>query len=376
MSRKLASIREVINIKPIEGADQIECATVDGWDVVVKKGEVKIGDKVCYFEIDSFLPAIKQFEFLAKSSTKTLNGVIGYRLKTIKLRGQISQGLILPLWQFGIKGNVGDDLTQKLGIRLYEIQQKSTLQAPIKGARAILYTIKNKVTAKFPKLEPLFIQLDKILFKAKYAKKFPSFIQKTDQERIQNMVSKLDSLMDIPFETTVKLDGSSLTIYKNNKETGVCSRNLDVTSEDNNFTKIEKKYDIINALKKYNKNIAIQGEMIGEGIQGNNEKIDGIDYYVFDIYDIDKKRYMTRCERFDTLQELHDIGCYLKHVPTFNKEFYIGDKSLEDMLKLAEGKSLFAKNREGLVFKSNVLVSGRTVSFKCISNKYLLKQEN
>lgn len=135
-------------------------------------------------------------------------------------------------------------------------------------------------------------------------------------------------------------------------------------------------YNITDILKKYKKNIAIQGEMIGEGIQGNNEKIEGIDFYVFDIYNIDEKRHMTREERFNILQELHNIGCNLKHVPTFDKEFYIEDKTLEDMLKIAEGKSLFAKNREGLVFKSNVLVNNQTVSFKCISNKYLLKQED
>lgn len=376
MSRKLATIREIKNIKPIEGADQIECATVDGWDVVVKKGEVKIGDKVCYFEIDSFLPAIKQFEFLAKSSTKTMNGVIGYRLKTIKLRGQVSQGLILPLSEFNIKGNIGDDLTLKLGVRLWELPQKTSNPVPAKGARAKFYIIKNKVEAIFPKTEIIFRILDKLLFKAKYVKRFPNFIKKTDQERIQNMVGRLDELRNIPFEATIKLDGSSLTIFRNENKTGVCSRNFDVSDEDNNYIKINKTYKITDTLKKYKKNIAIQGEMIGEGIQGNNEKIPGIDFYVFDIYDINKKRYMTRNERFDTLKDLHDLECNLKHVPTFDKEFYIGDKTLEDMLKLAEGKSLFSKNREGLVFKSNVLYNNKTVSFKCISNKYLLKQED
>lgn len=376
MSRKLATIREVKNIRPIEGADKIECVTVDGWDVVVKKGEVKLGEKVIYFEIDSFLPAIKQFEFLAKSSTKTMNGVIGYRLKTIKLRGQISQGLILPLSEFNIKGNIGDDLTDKIGVKLYEPLQKSFTMDKPKGLRAKFYIIKNKTEKLFPKSRIFFEFLDKILFKAKYVKKFPNFIQKTDQERIQNLVNKMDNWRNVPFEATIKLDGSSTTIFYNKGKLGVCSRNLDVTNGNDNYNKINKMYNITDSLKKYKKNIAIQGEMIGEGIQGNNEKIEGIDFYVFDIYNIDKKRHMTREERFNVLQELHDIGCNLKHVPTFDKEFYIGDKNLEDMLKIAEGKSLFAKNREGLVFKSNILVNNQTISFKCISNKYLLKQED
>src|SRR5574344_520658 len=376
MSRKLATIREIKNIRPIEGADKIECATVDGWDVVVKKDEVKIGEKVIYFEIDSFLPAIKQFEFLAKSSTKTMNGIIGYRLKTIKLRGQISQGLILPLSEFNIKGNIGDDLTDKIGVKLYEPFQKSFTMDKPKGLRAKFYIIKNKNEKLFPKSRIFFEFLDKILFGAKYVKKFPNFIKKTDQERIQNLVGKLDNWRNIPFEVTVKLDGSSITIFYNKGKFGVCSRNLDVTNGNDNYNKIYKMYNITDTLKKYKKNIAIQGEMIGEGIQGNNEKIEGVDFYVFDIYNIDKKRHMTREERFNILQELHNIGCNLKHVPTFDKEFYIKDKTLEDMLKIAEGKSLFAKNREGLVFKSNVLVNNQTVSFKCISNKYLLKQED
>jgi len=375
MSRKLASIRKIINIRPIEGADMIEVATVDGWDVVVaKKDNFKVNDKVLYFEIDSFLPALQQFYFLAKSSTKTMDGVIGYRLKTIRLRKQISQGLIMPLSEFNINSKLaeGTDLTDKLGVKLYEVYKKPFSQAPVKGARAKFYIIKNKVEKIFPKTEIIFRMLDRLLFKAKYVKKFPNFIKKTDQERIQNLVGRLDTFRDIPFEVTIKLDGSSLTIFKNGNKNGVCSRNLDVSGEDNNYNSIEKKYNLLDTLKKYNKNIAIQGEMIGEGIQGNHEKIEGIDFYVFDIYNIDERRYMTSSERFEVLEDLECLGCKLNHVPILETGFKLGDMTLEDILNMAEGKSLFAKTREGLVFKSEELVDNRTFSFKAIANSYLM----
>lgn len=378
MSRKLASVRKILNIRPIEGADMIEVATVDGWDVVVaKKDNFKAGSLVAYFEIDSFLPTLQQFEFLAKSSTKKMGNEIGYRLKTIKLRGQISQGLIMPLSAFKLgKVKEGDDLTDKLGVQLYEVYRKPFTQAPVKGARAKFYIIKNKVEKIFPKTEIIFRILDKLLFKAKYVKKFPNFIQKTDQERIQNLVGRLNTFRDIPFEVTIKLDGSSLTIFKNGNKSGVCSRNLDVSGEDNNYCSIEKKYNILSTLKQYGKNIAIQGEMIGEGIQGNNEKIEGIDFYVFDIYDIDKRRYMTSEERMEALDDLECLGCKLNHVPVLMTGFKLGEMTLEDILKMAEGESLFAKNREGLVFKSEELVNNRTFTFKTISNRYLMSLDD
>ena len=377
MSRKLASIRKIIDIRPIEGADKIEVATVDGWDLVVKKDEFKVNDLVCYFEIDSFLPQLPQFEFLAKSSSKCMNGVQGYRLKTIKLRGQISQGLILPLSEFKIKGKEGDDLTEKLGVKLYEVTRNNITVGPKpKGIKAVFYIIKNKVTKMFPKSEPMFEYLDKLIFKTAYVKKFPHYISKTDQERIQNLASKIDTFRDVEFEVTIKLDGSSMTVYRNGKEKGVCSRNLDVSDEDNNFTRVEKRYNILESLERLGLDIAIQGELIGEGIQKNPENIEGQDFYVFDIFSINDRRYFTAFERNVILEELSKVGCNLKTVPVLDDSFKIKEMTLQDILKMAEGTSLFSKNREGLVFKSNELINGRTFSFKVISNKYLLSEKD
>ena len=379
MNRKLASIREIIDIKPIDGADKIEVATVDGWNVVVRKGEFKLHQLVMYFEVDSFLPQWPQFEFLAKSSSKCMDGVQGYRLKTIRLRGQISQGLILPITDFKIKNNIriGEDFTERLGIKVYEVTRNNiTTGTKPKGIKAVFYIIKNKVTKMFPKSEPMFEYLDKLIFKTAYVKKFPHYISKTDQERIQNLTSKIDTFRDVDFEVTIKLDGSSMTVYRNSKEKGVCSRNLDVTDKDDNFTRIEKKYGILEALDAIGYNIAIQGELIGEGIQKNPENIEGQDFYVFDIFSINDRRYLTAFERNIILKELGDVGCNLKTVPVLDDSFKIKDMTLQDILKMAEGTSLFSKNREGLVFKSNELINGRTFSFKAISNKYLMSVDD
>ena len=114
--RKLASVVKIVDVQPISGADAIEVATVKGWRVVTKKNEYKVGDLAVYYEIDSFLPARPEFEFLRKSSFKRLsNGHEGFRLKTIKLRGQISQGLLTKIPEGILNPQVGDDLTEEIG---------------------------------------------------------------------------------------------------------------------------------------------------------------------------------------------------------------------------------------------------------------------
>ena len=133
-------------------------------------------------------------------------------------------------------------------------------------------------------------------------------------------------------------------------------------------------YGISKALKEYPVNIAVQGEMHGQGIQGNNEEIEGIDFRVFSIYDIDEQRYFTPEERLQVLEDLKILGCNLKHVPILDTNFKIGDKTVEDLLLMAEGKSMFGKIREGIVLKSNELINGNVLIIKCISNKYLLKK--
>lgn len=342
MERKLASIRQVSEISPIEGADLIEVATVDGWKLVTKKGEYKPGDLAIYCEIDSLLPIREEFEFLRKSSYKKLSdGTEGFRLKTIKLRGQISQGLLLPI---SILPNqvvsstsygdlIGTDVTEVIGIVKYEPPIPANLAGKIKGF-------------------------------------FPSFIRKTDEERIQNMPDIISKLKGEEFYVTEKLDGSSATYYFNNNEFGVCSRNLELLEEDSNtFWKVAREMDIENKLKSLNKNICIQGELIGEGIQKNPYKIKGQTVKFYNAFNIDKYEYLSFEEFVCLIKELK-----FETVPIIDTA-YILPETVGEILKYSEGKSNLNSNteREGLVFRTKDV--NRT-SFKAISNIFLLGEKD
>ena len=376
--RKLASIRNILEIRSIEGADLIEIAVIDGWQVIVKKGEFKVADLAVYFEIDSFLPVRPEFEFLRKNCFKIMNNCEeGFRLKTMKLRGAISQGLLLPISEFKElrKVKLGDDVTDILKVKLYEPPTSSQIM-PMRKKTKFRKFLELLQDLTFKICPPLARYIFPPLFRKLYGERrlgFPRFVPKTDEERIQNLVSKLPELSQNTYEVSIKLDGSSLTVFKRNKEAGVCSRNLLINKNDknNNYNRIEQKYDIISKLHKYGKNIAIQGEMFGEGIQGNPEKIKGIDFRVFNIYDIDNCRYVNTAERLNICAELE-----LNHVPILHYEFSIDGMNIEDFLKMAEGESLHSNCREGIVFKANNYVNNYLPSFKCISNKYLLKQED
>lgn len=343
IKRKLVTIRQVKDIKPIEGADLIELCIVDGWQVVSKKGDFKSGNKCVYYEIDSYLPIEDRYEFLRKSSYKKYSdgSKEGFRLKTIRLRGQISQGLIIPLDKFPelTSDEIGTDLTDLLNVLVYDPPLPASLSGMAKGL-------------------------------------FPSFIKKTDQERIQNLPDYLEKsdFKDMKFEVTIKLDGSSVTIYQKDGEAGVCSRNLEFKDDDTStYSEVARVLKIKEKLINHGKNIALQGELIGTGIQKNNEKITGQDIYIFDIFDIDNQRYLLPSERQKLVAELG-----LKHVPVLysNYEVFKEHDSIESILKMAEGTSMNPNSiREGLVFKSESLYRGNTVSFKAINNEYLLKNE-
>ncbi len=345
MERKLATIRKITNITPIEGADKIELVTVGGWKVVAAKDvNHKIGDLVVYCEIDSFLPIKEEFEFLRKSSYKKLSdGTEGFRLKTIKLRGQVSQGLILPIkelsiFQFASSSNLseGDDVTNILGITKYEPPIPAELAGKVKGG-------------------------------------FPHFIPKTDEERVQNLSKEYDEWKlqsKHKFYVTEKLDGSSATYYIKDGVFGVCSRNLELLeTEGNTFWKVARDLDLENKMKSLNMNISLQGELIGEGIQGNPYKIKGQTVRFFTGFDIDKFERISFTQLVVMLMELN-----LQYVPVLNDEFgFVLPDTIEVMLEYAENKSQLNEDteREGVVVRS---MDG-TISFKAISNKFLLSEK-
>lgn len=333
--RKLASIRKIASIRPIPGADAIECATVDGWEVVVKKGEFKEDEMVVYLEIDSWVPH-ELAPFLSKGKEpREYNGIKGERLKTVRLRGQLSQGLLLPLdvlphsLGFAFSAMEGEDVTEWLCIQKWELPVPAQLAGLAKGS-------------------------------------FPSFIPKTDQERIQNCKHVLEDREE-RYEITIKLDGSSFTAYHRDGETGVCSRNLELKpSDDNAFWKVARKYGVLELLSQKG-NYAIQGELMGPGIQGNQEKLENLDLFVYDIWDIDAQSYLTAPDRKDFLS-----GTGLKSVPLLDFNVPV-PADLQEVLAMAEGPSLNPDaNREGLVFKS---LRNPSLSFKAISNSWLLNEK-
>jgi RNA ligase (TIGR02306 family) len=342
--RKLATIRKIDALRPIPDADAIECAVIGGWTVVVKKGEFTAGDLAVYCEIDSWIPHTLA-PFLSKGKEpRVYDGIQGERLRTMKLRGQLSQGLLLPFaimkpFFDDILFTEGVDVSELLGIVKYEAPVPAQLAGEVKGM-------------------------------------FPGWIQKTDQERVQNLKEELDYWLreQHVWEITEKLDGSSMTVYLRDGEFGVCSRNLELKpSETNSLWKVAVRNDLELKLRRANRNLALQGELIGEGIQGNPYKQKGQEFFLFDIYDIDTSKYLTPAERNAFVEE-HDI----KHVPVlaFGAELWdtLGINSIDGILRFAEGKSVMGMigcEREGVVFKSKAM----QCSFKAISNKFLLKSE-
>ena len=334
--RKLATLREIDEILPIEGADAIEVAVVGGWKVVVKKGEFKPGMRAVYCEIDSWIPT-KLAPYLSKGKEpREFEGIKGERLRTIKLRGQLSQGLLLNLdlaLPFTNSFQIGDDVSEVLGIVKWEKPMNAQLAGVCKG-------------------------------------NFPSLIPKTDQERVQNLKSEIRAAFEsgLLFEVTEKMEGSSMTCYLIDGEFGVCSRNMDLKRDENNsFWKVAIEDNIENKMREYGviSDWAIQGELIGPGIQGNIYKLSKPEFRVFDVYNIQAGDYLKPVYRRDLISRMG-----LNHVPVITVGKDLGTGTMDELLEWAEGESVLAKTeREGIVFKQE----NGGMTFKAISNKYLLK---
>jgi RNA ligase (TIGR02306 family) len=340
--RKMATIRKIDALNPIVGADAIEAATIGGWKVVVKKGEFEVGDRAVYCEIDSWIPT-ELAPFLSKGKEpREYEGIKGERLRTVKLRGQLSQGLLLNLDQVIPETNSfveGDDVSEHLGIVKWELPMNAQLAGMARG-------------------------------------NFPSVIPKTDQERAQNLVGEILAAAQAGtlFEITEKLEGSSMTVYQIQGEFGVCSRNLDLKeTEGNSFWATARKEDIEAKMKRIDEHwdFAIQGELVGPGIQGNIYKLKEPEFRVFDVYDITNGKYLDPAHRRALVATLG-----LKHVPVMVEDYNLaGAGGIEGLLNFAEAKSVMGDitgpEREGIVFKE---VKGG-MTFKAISNKYLLGEK-
>ena len=335
MIRSLVTVQRIKEISEIADSDFLETAHVMGWKCVVKKGEFRAGDLGVYFEVDSFLPVEERYEFLRGSSFRSNsdNGD-GFRIRTVKLRGQLSQGLILPYLSFpeaeGLKE--GDDLTEKLGVKKWYIPETATAGGQIIGAK-------------------------------------PHGIPTSDEIRIQSALELIDKLKGRPYYITTKMDGTSGTVYFIDKKIGACSRNMEIKDEEDAlyWTPVYK-YGLKEKLAAKGKNLVLTGEICGPGIQRNKLRLNDTDWYVFDVFDPDKREYLSYDEAVALCAELG-----LKTV-TLEERGENFDYSLETLLEKAKGKYPSGLDKEGIVVRD--AVCPKRISFKALNNDALLKEKD
>ncbi len=351
--RKLASIQTVGAVEPIPGADAIEKIRVLGWWVVVKKGEHQVGDRIVYCEIDSLLPERAEFEFLRASSFKPAQespaGEIllraGFRIKTLRLRGQVSQGICFPLSILppGAPTEEGADVTDLLGIVKWEPPLPVGMGGRVKGA-------------------------------------FPAFLPRTDETRVQVLEGVLERHRGKTFYLTEKLDGTSFTAFVHQGEFGICSRNLWLDESDTTNVLVQVAqgarldHKLSWARERLGFDVAIQAEVIGPGIQKNKYALPKVALRVFSVLDTSAYKLL---DHGAMLTLLGDLG--LEPVPQLGT--VVLEHTVDELVALAEGSSVLNPRiqREGIVMRPLVEefdaeVGGR-LSFKVINPKFLLKYD-
>ena len=384
--RALAHVEKIVDIQPIPDADKIEVATILGWRVVIAKADgFQIGDKVVYIEIDSKVPERPEFEFLRDRK---------FRVRTIRLRGQYSQGLIMPMSILGNKDyDEGTDVTKELGITYYvpEDNIRKADKAP-KGLKYQSMAARHKELFKKPFFRWLMKREwgRKILFvffgkKKDKPKSFPTkfaFIHKTDETRIEALPWLIG--YEKPLIVTEKLDGTSSTyilerVKKNKYEFWVLSRNVRQFNEDQNcyhdyniYWAMAHKYEIEKHLREYLEEhpeltyVCLQGESVGH-VQGNPLKLTEDDLYIFNFIDSNSGRISS----LDGKAIVEKWG--MKWVPILDTAF-IMPKDMEEFKVMATAKSVLNPKvlREGIVLRDPTC----DLSFKNVSREFLMKHQD
>ena len=358
--RKLASIRRIAELHPITNRDRIELAIVDGWSVIVKKGEYKVGDATIFIETDSIVPSnAPYFEFLAKAK---------FRIKTMKMAGVVSQGLCAPLSLLNQNTSYcsGTDVTEELGIIQWDNAISESEQGSTNDERA----------KKYPKWLMRHKWFRKLVLPKKKDKGFPAYITKSDENRIQNLPYLLKD-KTVLWTVREKLDGQSATyVLKRRKrfllqdkfEFIVCSRNMRRGREDNSsFWQVARKYGIKKKLRdrigEYDF-VCVQGEIIGPKIQGNKYGLGDYEFYVFNT--------STNMNKDDGARHPDEDCLFLGLVwcPIITTIYTMPD-TVSEVLEFATGKSLLANVlREGVVLRNS-----KGASTKAVSPKFLLKHD-
>ena len=345
--RKLASIQRIWKMDPIEGADRIELANVLGWQCVVNKGQFQPMDLAVYFEIDSFLPVRPEFEFMRASSYRKTDIMgEGFRLRTMKFRGQISQGLLLPISQFSELPSdieLGSDVTEILGIRKWEIEEKVTTGGTVIGT-------------------------------------LPIDVPHTDETRVQAEPDLIGDFANMEYYITTKMDGSSHSIGIDENGFHVCGHNYeykdDGSSDFYNLVKERGYQEVMETFVKEQglNTLTIQGELCAPGIQQNRLKLKKPEWYVFTIRENGKRVSLKRMQEICKALKMTTVP--VEEIDTDLPSKY---PTVEDLLKRADGNYPNGGKKEGIVIRPtepvyNTLI-GAELSMKVVSNKYLLKNE-
>ena len=321
--RQLVTLETISEINPIPDADAIEVAKVRGWNVVVKKDEFKVNDEVLYFEIDSFLPiSDPRFSFLEPRGVRVQDGITGHVLKTVRLRGQYSQGLLKPISEFpeGVPNIVKFDPPVPAG-----------LDGTVEGQ--FLY----------------------------------EFAPKTDAERIQNLGRVLPEILAHEWIATEKIDGTSTTFVNDNGTLRACSRNWEISRPSARFDLADR----LGIMDHLPVDHALQGEYYGENVQSNPLRIKGTDFKAFNLYR--KTENGPQAVPFSEWPE----GLAALRVPVLPLSL---PETIDDIVEQADGlMSVINPQRraEGIVWQGpkGFDFLGNRPGFKAISNAYLAKQK-
>ncbi|KAJ1569359.1 hypothetical protein HK405_006215 [Cladochytrium tenue] len=413
-TRRLVTVRRVGAVSAIPGADRIELAEVDGWRLVVGRGEFSSGDPGLFFEIDCFLPAEDaRWGFLAGANGRGFvewRGGRGFRVRSVKMRGQVR--VVLPHGsREGGDGDVLNDLP---------VQVSQGLLMPLAKFPEIMSTVKSSMaTMDGASGEPeAWIEhaqgqsFEELLGVRKWEPDeategraggggdvgelgpFPAFLRRTQQDRCQNVTWVFARMQDAEFQESTKMDGSSMTAYRLRADSphlaslptsfvgasklpggarfGVCSRNVELLEEaagSGRYWEAALAARLPEVLDGETRDLAVQGELCGSGVQGNREGFPPgfLGFFVFAVFDIDAQRYMPP-------REAEELAARwgLRHVPLHGyRPLREIASNVAELLQRAEGKGINGKRREGIVLK----VADGSFGFKAISNSYLLKHD-
>lgn len=341
---------EVMSVEPIEGADAIELAFVEGWQCVIKKGEFKPGDIGVYFEVDSFIPVREEFEFLRASSYRN-NQLLGegFRVKTMKMRGRYSQGLLVPPEVLGLEYDESLDLEEILNVKRWEVPAFASDLGTIIGG-------------------------------------LPDNVSTTKEYRLQTYPELINEMQGLPYYITTKYEGTSATLSVNNGEIKYMGHHAEYQEGTSAYQRFFESTGILDKVKKYHQdtgqNIAVQMEMCGPSIQGNVIKLQEQSFYIFDVIDLDTRDKFNYDE---LVQFVIDIGCDINsHTNTLAEVVDEGDSfnyTFDDLLELSDSNKYFTGTlAEGIVVRPKEPQASKAtddkLSIKVISRKYQMKDKN